>query len=93
MDLDGDATTIVDDADGVVRMNDHLDVIAISRQCFVDCVVDDFKHHVMQAGSIAGIADVHTGALANRFQPLEDLDAVGVVVGCALLHGSLAHWT
>src|SRR5262249_32531165 len=45
----------------------------------VDGIVDDLENHVMQAGAVVGVADVHPGPLAHRFEPLQHLDAAGVV--------------
>jgi hypothetical protein len=35
---------------------------------FVDRVVDDLENHVVQAGAIIGIADVHSGPFSNSLQ-------------------------
>jgi len=69
----------VDHADRVVRMDDDLDLVAMPRQRLVDRVVEHFEHHVMQAGAIAGVANVHARTLAHRFQAFQYLDAVGIV--------------
>ncbi|MNW13992.1 hypothetical protein D3C71_2120950 [compost metagenome] len=40
---------------------------------------------MVQAGAVAGIADVHARALTHRFEALEDLDLIAVIglgVGC-----------
>ncbi len=47
---------------------------AVAGQGFVDGVVDHFKHHVVQAGAVGGVADVHAGPLAHGLQPFELLD-------------------
>jgi hypothetical protein len=75
----GNAAAVVDHADRVVGVDDDLDLVAMARQGLVDGVVDDLEHHVVQAGAVAGVADVHARALAHRFQALEYLDAVRVV--------------
>ena len=54
-------------------MQDHLDAVAVAGQRLVDRVVDRLVHQVVEAVG-AGVADVHGGALADRLQPLEDLD-------------------
>ncbi|WZB73427.1 hypothetical protein WJ968_25235 [Achromobacter xylosoxidans] len=64
------------------------DVVAIARQGFVDGVVHDLEHHVVQAGAVGGVADVHAGALAHGLQPFEHLDrvsAVAAVLGSGVL--------
>ena len=55
-----------------------LDPVAVAGQRLVDGVVHDLPHQVVQA-ALAGGADVHAGALADRLEALEDLDRAGVV--------------
>jgi hypothetical protein len=89
LDADRDAAPVVDHADRAVAVDRHLDVIAESGQRLVDRVVDDFENHVMQTGSIIGVADVHARPLANGLESLQDLDFTGIVLighgfpGCA----------
>jgi hypothetical protein len=52
---------------------DH-DAIAMARQRLVDGVVHDFENHVMEAGAIIGVTDVHAGPLSHRIETLQDLD-------------------
>jgi hypothetical protein len=47
--------------------DDHT--IAIPGQGFVDGVIDDLEHHVVQSAAIVGIADVHSGSLSNGVEP------------------------
>jgi hypothetical protein len=42
-------------------------------ECFVNGVVHHFKDEVMQTGAVRGVAYVHAGAFAHRFQAFEDL--------------------
>ncbi len=79
----GNAAAVVGDANGVVGMNGYRDVVAIAGQRLVDGIVHHLEHHVMQAGTIGGIADVHAGTLAHRIQTLEHLDAALFVVTIA----------
>ena len=58
---------------------DDVDAIAVAGQRLVDGVVDDLVDHVVQAGAVVGVADVHARALAHRLEALEDLDALFVV--------------
>ena len=48
-------------------MDSDFDVIAVLGKRFIDCVIDDFKHHVMKARAIGCVADVHPWTLANSF--------------------------
>ena len=78
-DVDRDAATVVGDLDGAVGEDRDLDAVAVAGQCLVDRVVHDLLHQVVQA-ALAGGADVHARALADRLETLEDLDRAGVVV-------------
>lgn len=48
-------------------------------QGLVDRVVNDLEDHVVEAGTVIGIPDVHPGPLAHGVKALEDLDLSGVV--------------
>jgi hypothetical protein len=61
---------------------DH-NVITMSCQGFIDRVIDDLEHHVVQACSIGCITDVHAWTLAYGLKALEHLDrvrAIGITV-------------
>ena len=60
-------------------MDRHRDVAAVSRQGFVNGIVDHLEDHMMQARPIVGVADVHAGALADGVKALEYLDRTAVV--------------
>ena len=77
--VDRDASTVVDDRDRVVEMNADVDLIAVAGERFVDRVVDDLVDEVMQTLR-PGRADVHGRALAHGLEALEDLDLVGAVI-------------
>jgi hypothetical protein len=76
-----DAAAVVDDCAGAVGIepDDHL--FGITRKRLVDRVVDDFIDHVVQAGAVIGVADVHAGAFAHRIEALQDLDRFRTVIG------------
>jgi hypothetical protein len=40
----------------------------MTRKCFIDRVIDNLEHHVMQTGSVIGVTDVHTWSFANGFE-------------------------
>ena len=66
--------------DAAVGQQRDLDVVGVAGQRLVDRVVDDLPDQVVQA-ALAGRADVHAGALADRLEALEDRDRAGVVGG------------
>src|SRR2546428_13449839 len=59
-------------------MDGQLDGPGVAGERLVDGVVHDLVHEVVQALG-ADSADVHVRALADSFQPFQDLDAVSRV--------------
>ena len=53
----------------------------VAGQRLVDGVVDDLVDHVMQAGAVIGVADIHARPLAHGIEALEDLDRFRAVIG------------
>ena len=45
----------------------------------VDSVVDHLEHHVMQAGAVIGVADIHAGPETHGVQAFQHLDGAGIV--------------
>lgn len=74
-----DATTIIGDGYGVVRMDRHHDVFTVTRERFVDSVIYHLEYHVVQTGAVIRVADIHTRALTHRIQPFQDFDTGGVI--------------
>jgi hypothetical protein len=78
VDVDGDATAVVSDADAAIGQDRHVDVRGVPCERLVDGVVDDLVDEVMQPAGSGG-SDVHAGPFAYRFEALENLDVVGAV--------------
>ena len=74
VDFNGNAAAVVAHGGGAVGVQGHVDAVAMPGQGFVDRVVDDFIDHVVQAGAVIGVADVHAGTFAHGIEALEDLD-------------------
>ena len=79
MHRDRNAAAVVDHRDRAVEMDRYLDRVAIPGERLVDRVIDHLEHHVVQAGAIVGIADVHARPFAHRIQALENLDRIRVI--------------
>ncbi len=90
VDVHGDATAVVLDRDGPVRMDGDGDFRAIIGQGLVDGIIHHLEHHVVQAGTVIGVADVHTRAFANRIQPFQYLDIRGIVAHIRILVGGIS---
>ena len=83
LDVDRHAAAVVADLDRPVVVQGHLDAVAVPAQRLVDRVVDDLPQAVHEPARVGG-ADVHAGTLADRLEPLEDLEVVGGVLGRGL---------
>jgi hypothetical protein len=81
--IDRDAPPVVLDAAPTVGQERDVDAGCIAGHGFVDGVVDDLPHEVVQPGQARG-TDVHSGPLADRFEAFQDLDVLGAVVGLQL---------
>ena len=79
-DRDRDAAAVVGDGDRVVGVDRDVDRRREAGERLVDGVVDDLVDEVVQA-ALAGRADVHARAQADRLEALEDRDVLRVVVG------------
>ena len=79
MDLGWNATAIILHGHGTVGVQRHRHIIGITCERLVDGVVDNLVDHVMEARAVVRIADIHTGTLADRIEPFQDLDAVGAI--------------
>ena len=85
---DRDAAPVVGDADGVVGVDHDLDGVAAAGHRLVHRVVHHLVDEMVQTPG-AGRADVHAGALADRLEPLEHGDVLGVIAGLRRLRRAL----
>ena len=81
--VDRNAAPVVDDRDGVVEVNRDFNLGGESGERFVDGIVDDFVHEVMQA-EFARRSDVHGGTFAHGLHAAQHFDRVGVVAAVAV---------
>ena len=77
-----DAAAVILDRAGAVRVEDHRHLVIVAGKRLVDGVVDDLVDHVMEAGPVIGIADIHARTLAHCVEALQDLDRL-LVIGFA----------
>ena len=78
LDIDGNAAAPVGDLVGTVAVKSDLDQLAVPRSGLIHGVVDHLPQQVGEPAR-ASAADVHAGPLADRFEPFQHLDGVGVV--------------
>ena len=89
MDTDGDAASVVGHRARAVGVQAHGDRVTIAGERLVDRVIDDLIDHVMQAGAVIGIANVHSRTLAHGIEPAQYLDRL-FVVGRIFAIGAIA---
>ena len=80
MQIDRNSTAVILDRHRLVRVNNHTNLRAVARERFIDGVIHQLKDHVVQAGTIIGIPDVHAWPLSHRIQSFQDFDTGGIVV-------------
>jgi hypothetical protein len=78
MHVDWNSAAVVLDRNPIVAQNYGVDLGTETGQRFIDGVVDDLSDEMMQA-ALGGVADVHSGALANCFESFENLDGLGAI--------------
>ena len=81
VDVGRDAAAVVAHGAGAVGIERDHDFLGEAGQRLVDGVVDDLVDHVVQAGTVIGVADIHARPLAHGIEPLEHLDRFRVVIG------------
>jgi hypothetical protein len=74
MDIHRYSTAIIGYGHRFIGMDSDSDFGAMTGQGFVDRIIDDLEHHMVQTGAVVGIADVHAGPLPDRIETLQDLD-------------------
>ena len=68
-----DAAAVIHHGDGVALVDGDGDLRAVACQRFVDGVVHDLIHQMVEAGGRSG-ADIHTGTLSDGFQTFQNLN-------------------
>ena len=81
VDVGRDAAAVVAHGAGAVRIERDRHLGGVAGERLVDGVVDDLVDHVVQAGAVVGVADIHAGPLAHGVEALEDLDRFRIVIG------------
>ncbi len=79
MDAGRDAAAIILDGHRAVGVQNDLDEVAMAGERLVDRIVGDFEHHVVEAGAVVGVADIHSGPFADRVEAFQHLDGIGAV--------------
>ncbi len=77
--VDRNSAAIVDDGDAVVDVDGDFNFCGKTGQGFVDGVVDNFIHQMVQS-QVARRSDVHRGTFAHGLHPAKNFDGIGVIV-------------
>ena len=81
MDVGRDAAAVVADREEPSALSVTVTSVAIAGQRLVDGIVDNLVNHVMEAGTIIGVADIHARPLADGVEAFQNLDGIGTVAG------------
>ena len=66
MHVNRDAAPVIAHRDGAIGVERDINQVAMAGEGFVNGVIHDLVDHVMQAGPVIGVADIHARALAHR---------------------------
>src|SRR5690606_13518368 len=89
VDVDRDATAVVGHRDRTVLVDAHHHLVGMAGEGLVDRVVDHREHHVVQAGAVVHVTDVHARALADGLETAQDGDLAGIVVALGAVAGGV----
>ena len=73
------AAPVVEDRARAVGVEGHGDELRMACERLVDGVVHHLVDHVVQAGAVVRVADIHARTLAHRVQPAQHLDRIRAV--------------
>ncbi len=79
MHINGNAAPIVLHLNFALVSNGNFDQVTMTGQSFVDGVVHNLIHKVMQP-ALAGASNIHCRTLANSFKAFQHLNVVSIVV-------------
>ncbi len=79
MDIGRDAAAVVAHGDAAVAVQGQFDMGGKAGLDLVHRVVDDLERHVMQAGAVIGVPDIHPRAAAHGIEAFEDRNRCGVI--------------
>ena len=85
----GNATAIVTGGEEIAGFEHDFDEAGMAGDRFIHGIIQDFRGQMVHGGFV-GAADIHAGAAAHGFQPLEDFDVLGGVVGAGALGFAVA---
>ena len=81
--VNGNAATVITNGYRVVGIKANFNPIGVSCDGFIHRVIKNFANQMVQGAFICA-ADIHAGALANRFQSFKDFDRRSVII-CGVL--------
>ena len=91
---DRNAAAVVANGGRTVGIEDNLGFVAITGQSFVNGVVQHFVNHVVEAGTVIGVANIHARTFPYGVKTFQNLDRVRIVLafffflffGCHFFH-------
>jgi hypothetical protein len=74
MDIHRYSTPVVGHGYGLVGVDCDRNLRAMTSQSFIDRVVDNLEHHVVQTATVVGVSDVHPGPFSDGVEALQNFD-------------------
>ncbi|CAI8198419.1 MAG: Uncharacterised protein [Alphaproteobacteria bacterium] len=74
------ATAIIRHRHRAIGIEAHRNLIAMTGQSLINGIIDHLIDHMVQAGAVIRIANIHARALAHRFQPFQDLNGRSTII-------------
>src|SRR5688500_18828222 len=78
-------SSIVDDRERTIFIDDDFNMCAIACQVLIDRIVNDLPYQVMKTFNV-GASNIHSRPLSDRFQSLQRLNAVGAITTLLFVH-------
>ena len=85
------AAPVIANTHRFIGVNDNVDLATVPRQCLINRVIDDFKDHVVEAGSVVRIANVHAWSFSDGIQTFQYFNTRRVVIGFFSAGGVVFH--
>lgn len=83
MDIGRDTATVIGHRARPVGIQGDGYKRGMSCQRFIDRIVHDLVDHMMQAGAVIRVTDIHAGALTNSIQTFQNTNGIRAIFGGA----------
>ena len=79
VDIHGDSTSIITDLNTFIHQDRHIHTTAITRQCFINAIIHDFKNKVVNPLN-PRVSNIHGGSFPDGLKPFQDTNIFSIVM-------------